>query len=72
MNITSSLQSLDTYLNYVSSVVPIIGDYLFRAVAPQRKAVGELPVTQEDIEESMKTDLNAEEKKALEQKLARE
>eukprot|EP00914_Ancora_sagittata_P016113 GHVO01032188.1.p1 GENE.GHVO01032188.1~~GHVO01032188.1.p1 ORF type:complete len:248 (+),score=42.79 GHVO01032188.1:351-1094(+) len=51
-------ETLAKYLKYVSPVVPIIGDYLFRAVAQDRAAANEAPLTETDIKESIATDVS--------------
>lgn len=54
----------------MSPVVPLIGDYLFRAVAHQRQQVNEPVLEEADIIQSMKLKLSPEEKEQLEKKLA--
>ncbi|KAH0480106.1 MAG: uncharacterized protein KVP18_003724 [Porospora cf. gigantea A] len=53
----SQAQHLSSYLQRVSPIVPIIGDYLFRAVSYDLKERGAPELSVEDIAESRKTKL---------------
>lgn len=60
-----SQKALGRYLIYVSPVVPLIGDYLFRAVATDREELKADRVTPADVAESTKVELADEEVRLL-------
>lgn len=56
-----SEETINRYLNYVSPIVPLIGDYLYRAVAPSRELCNCPTLTQDEIADSSRIALNQQE-----------
>lgn len=58
---------MKAYLEYVSPVLPLIGDYAFKCVVENSRGKG-LPVTEDDIRESTRLCLREDEVEQLEEK----